>query len=327
MSAHAASPAAPRRIDIHHHFLPPAYLSAVGEERLAVATAAGKVAAWSVERALELMDLNGIQTAIVSTPSPNYPIGDLERTAALSRFCNELTAQAVRDHPGRFGLFASLMQLPIMDMDRTLKELEYGFDVLAADGVALRSSYQGRYLGDPCFDPLWQELDRRQAVIHVHPAAPDNAGVPGVSASTLEYAFDTTRSIVSLLFNGTQKRFPGVRTIFSHAGGTLPYLTGRVASFSEINPKFVQRGTAGVIPALRSFYYDVTDAVNPYAFGALRSLLPMSQLLFGSDIPFASEPRIAQAANGLGALGLDESEVEAINTGNALKLFPRLLRT
>src|SRR3990170_6330819 len=133
-SAKTGSTTAARRIDVHQHFLPPAYLSAVGEATLAAATAAGKLNPWSVERSLELMDSCGIRTAIASTPSPNYPIGDIEQTAKLCRFCNELIAQPAQDHPGRFGMFASLLLLPAADMDRALKEIEHCIDVLGADG-------------------------------------------------------------------------------------------------------------------------------------------------------------------------------------------------
>jgi len=316
---------AKRRIDVHHHFVPPAYILAVGEDKLAAATAAGRVYPWSVERSLELMDLGEIETTIASTPSPNYPIGDLGQTLRLCRSCNELTARTVRDHPSRFGMFASLFLLPAMDMETALHEIEYCLDVLAAEGVALRTNYLGRHLGDPFFEPLWQELDRRACVVHVHPAAPPgSAGIPGVSASTLEYPFDTTRTIVSLLCNGTPQRFPRVTFIFSHAGGAIPYLAGRVATFSNVNPGFRQKGTDGAIPALKDFYYDVTDSVYPYTFKALLELVPVERLLFGSDIPFADEQRIRLAASGLAALGLDEHQLQAIDRNNAARLFPRL---
>ncbi len=316
---------AKRRIDVHHHFVPPAYLAAVGEAQLAAATAAGRIIPWSVERSLELMDLGEIETSIASTPSPNYSTGDLEQTLSLCRSCNELTAQAVHDHPGRFGMFATVLALPGMDMETALREIEYCLDVLAADGVALRTNYLGRHLGDPFFEPLWQELDRRACVVHVHPAAlPGSAGMPGVSASTLEYPFDTTRTIVSLLCNGTAQRFPRVTFIFSHAGGAIPYLAGRVATFSDLNPRFRQRGPDGALPALKGFYYDVTDSVSPYTFKALLELVPVERLLFGSDIPFADEARIRLTASSLAALGLDEHPLQAIDRNNAARLFPRL---
>lgn len=323
----ATSGAGARRIDVHHHFLPPAYLSAVGESTLAAATAAGQLSAWSVERSLELMACGGIETSIVSTPSPNYPIGDLEQTFKLCRSCNDLMAQVAQDYPGRFGMFACLLLLPVIDMERALLEMAYCLDVLGADGVALRSNYQGRYLGDPVFNPLWEELDRRRAVVHVHPAVPPGCeGVPGVSASTLEYPFDTTRTIVSLLSNGTPERFPHVRLIFSHAGGAIPYLAGRVATFSDINANFRQKGFARVIPALKNFYYDITESANHYTFRALLELVPKNHLLFGSDIPFAVEPRIELATRGLTELGLEQNELQAINRDNVLALFPRFQR-
>lgn len=312
------------RIDVHHHFLPHEYMAAVGADRLGAATAEGKLLGWSVERSLQLMDGAGIQTTIASTPCPNYSIGDLQATQKLARSCNETMAQAVRDHPRRFGMFASLQLLPGLDMDTTLREVEYGFDTLGADGVGMRSNYEGKHLGEPYFDPIWEELDRRSGVVHVHPAmAPGTEGLPGISTSTLEYPFDTTRTMVSLLYHGTPKRFPRVRFIFSHAGGTLPYLAGRIASFSALNPRFVQKGREGAIPGMQDFYYDITDSVNPWTFGALLELVPKEHILFGSDVPFASAKRLGTSVEALAGMGLDEGVLRAIDRENAAKLFPR----
>jgi len=272
------------------------------------------------------MESTGIETSIVSIPSPNYSIGDAGQTASLCRSCNEFAAQIAHDHPGRFGLFASLLLLPAIEMERALKEIEYCLDVLRADGVALRSNYLGKHLGDPFFDPLWEELGRRKCVVHVHPAVPpDTAAMPGISPSTLEYPFDTTRTIVSLLYYGTMQRFPGASVIFSHAGGAIPYLAGRIAAFSDMNPHFRQKGFAGAIPALQSFYYDITESANPCTFRALLELVPMDHLVFGSDIPFAG-PRIARTMAELAGLGLEASQLQAINRDNALALFPALVR-
>ena len=324
-AAKAVSGTVRRRIDVHHHFVPPAYIAAVGEEKLAAVTAAGRLSGWSVERSLDLMDIGGVELSVASTPSPNYPIGDLEETHKLCRSCNDLTAQVVRDHPGRFGMFASLLLLPGMDMELALREIEYCLDVLGADGVALRTNYLGRHLGDPLFETLWQELDRRGSVVHVHPAAPPGSdGIPGVSASTLEYPFDTTRTIVSLLCNGTPQRYPHVSFIFSHAGGAIPYLAGRVAAFTAGNPRFKQRGPDGVIPALKEFYYDVTDSIFSSTLKSLLDLVPAERLLFGSDIPFADEQRVRLAVNGLAAYGLEQPQSQAIDRENAFRLFPRL---
>jgi 6-methylsalicylate decarboxylase len=321
-NAVAAGTASPRCIDVHHHFLPPAYLSAVGEAKVAASAAAGRLSRWSVERSLELMELGGIETTIASSPSPGSPIGDIEDMARLCRTCNDVAGQIVRDHPGRFGMFAAVHLLPGLDIDRALGEIAYCLDVLGADGVGLRSSYLGRHLGDPSFDPLWEELNRRGCVVHVHPGISPAEGVPGVTASMLEYPFDTTRAIVSLLFNGIPARFPRVTFIFSHAGGAIPYLAGRVATFSDTNPNFKQRGLTGAIPALQNFYYDITDSANPYTFKALRELVPVSHLLFGSDIPFA-EGRLERMTRSLAELGLEQQELQAINRNNALALFPR----
>ena len=308
------------RIDVHHHFLPPEYVAAWGEDTLAKTAAAGRLFGWSVARTLDLMGFAGIETAMLSISSPGFRLGDPDR-ARLCRFCNDLAAGIGRDHPGRFGMFANL---PLPDLDLALTEIEYGLDVLGADGVTLYSNYQGRHLGDPGLQPMWQELNRRKAVVYVHPTQPAGGGwVPGISVSTLEFPFETTRTIVSLLYHGTPERFPDIRFIFSHAGGAMPYLAGRVATLSDVNPNFRQRGFAAVIPALRRFHYDITQAANPYTFRALLELVPVSQLLFGSDIPFASQSQIGLTITGLAELGLEPDQVLAIDRDNALALFAR----
>lgn len=309
------------RIDVHHHFLSDEYVARWGKDKLGSITAAGKVVDWSLALSLELMDRNGISVAILSVSSPGWPAGTPEAQAALCRDCNELSAGIVREHPDRFGMFVNV---PLPHLDHALKEAAYGLDTLPADGVAIFTNYEGRYLGDPAFDPFFAELNRRKAVIFVHPISPHNTNkIPGISESTLDYPLETTRAIVSLLYAGVPARYPNIRFIFSHGGGAVPYLAGRIATFSDLNPSFQQRGFDGVIPALRAFFYDITQSANPYTFSALLKLVPTSQLLFGSDVPFARQQQIGLTVRELPQLDLSGSDLEAINFRNAERLFPR----
>jgi predicted TIM-barrel fold metal-dependent hydrolase len=309
------------RIDVHHHFLSDDYVASWGKDKLGSITAAGKVVDWSLDLSLELMDRNGISVAILSVSSPGWPLGTVEAQAKLCRSCNELSAGIVRQHPNRFGMFVNV---PLPHLDHALKEAQYGLDTLQADGVAVFTNYQGRYLGDPAFDPFFAELNRRRAVLFVHPISPHNANkIPGISESTLDYPLETTRAIVSLLYAGVPARYPDIRFIFSHGGGAVPYLAGRIATFSALNPSFQQRGFDGVIPALRRFFYDITQSANPYTFSALLKLIPASQLLFGSDVPFARQEQIGLTVRDLPQLDLSGSDLEAINFRNAGRLFPR----
>lgn len=323
----SSSPAPPRsggRIDVHHHFLPDDYVESWGKEKLGSITAAGSVAPWSVDLSLELMALAGVETVITSISSPGWPAHDAETVAAVCRTANETAGRLRHDHPRHFGMFGNL---PLPDVDRTLAEIAHCFDVLAVDGVAMFTNYGGKYLGDPSFDPVYAELARRNAVVFVHPITPPGGkSLHVVSESTLDYPFETTRAVVNALFYGLPARFPSLRFIFSHAGGTVPYLAGRVATFSALNSAFQQRGFEGVMPALAGFWYDITQSANAATFAALRAVVPTNKLLFGTDVPFARKAQIESNAVGLAQLDLTGPERTAIDRTNALALFPRLDR-
>ena len=215
--------------------------------------------------------------------------------------------------------------LPMPEIDATIREIAYGIDTLGADGVAFFTNYDGRYLGDPAYLPVFEEINRREAVVFVHPISPRNANkIFGISESTLDYPLETTRAIVSLLYAGVPELFPQIRFIFTHGGGAVPYLAGRIATFSELNPDFRQRGFSRVIPALQRFYYDITQSVNPYTFAALRTLVSDNQLLFGSDIPFARQQQIDFTLSELPTIGLSESALANVKSANAMRLFPGL---
>jgi 6-methylsalicylate decarboxylase len=311
-----------KRIDVHHHFLADEYIASWGEEKFKSISAAGSVARWSVDLSLDLMEVSNTETSLLSVSSPGWPPGSPQQVRKLARACNELAATVVQKHPGRFGMFASL---PLPSVDLALEEIAYCFDQLGAFGATLFTNYEGRHLGDPVNEPLFDELNRREAVVFVHPITPAGGKTLAmVSESMLDYPFETTRAIVSLLYHGTPQRYPKIKFVFSHAGGALPYLAGRVALFSELNPKFQQRGFEGVIPAVRDFYFDMADSVNAYTLGTLRALVPMDHLLFGSDIPFARKERIQLAVEGYAKAGFSDAELRCIERENALTLFPRL---
>ncbi len=311
----------PGLIDVHHHFMSQAYLDAVGVERAASPGSSGHVEPWSADRSLEFMDMAGIEAAVVSVSAPGIDMDSADATARLARECNEAQADMVRSHPKRFG---SLAILPLPDIDLSLHEIAYTFDVLNADGVVLLSNYSGEYIGAPSFWPVFEELDRRSAVAFFHPVAPEGyRGFSGVSLSTMEFPFDTTRAIMSMLHAGTPERFPRVKMIFSHAGGAMPYIAGRTAVLSRRNNAFQLSGDR-LAPALGGLYFDMTQSLNPATFAAIRALVPMDHLLFGSDCPFAREPQVRAVLTELDGLGLPPAERAKLERSNALTLFPRL---
>jgi 6-methylsalicylate decarboxylase len=303
-----------RRIDVHHHMVPPKHLEAV-----AAARESGRTPPWSPAMSIEEMDKNGTATAIVSLVQPGVTIGTVEQARTLARECNEYGAKMVKDHPGRFGFFAVI---PLTDTEGSLKEIAYAMDTLKADGIQLFTSFGEKYLGDASFHPVYEELNRRNAIVYTHPTQPKccTGLIKEVTVSTIEYATDSSRTIASMLFTGTAAKFPNVRWIWSHGGGTMPFLIGRYDRLAgerkdPFNPN-------GIRPQLQKFYYEVAQANHPGALAAVTEIIPVTQLLFGTDYPIW---RTAESVNGVSTYkGFNDAQRLAVNRGNAERLFPRL---
>ena len=308
--AWAQAPARGQRIDVHHHILPPEYVNAIAKRRET------RVPDWSPQRSLDELDGAGIATAMLSLVNPGPWFGDAAEARRLSRIANEYGASLVRDHPERFGLFASI---PLPDTEGSLREIEYAYGTLRAEGIALVTNYEGRYLGDAAFAPVWQELERRKAVVYTHPiqGACCREVKADVSPSTIEYATDTSRTMASILFSGTAARYPGIRWIFSHGGGTVPFLLSRF-TVAEANLKDKSKLPSGVVAELRKFYYDTAQANHPGALAALMKLVPVSQVVLGTDFPFR---RAAEEIAGITSYGFSAADVRAIERENAQRLL------
>jgi predicted TIM-barrel fold metal-dependent hydrolase len=315
--------AAPRakRIDVHHHILPPPYMLRARDRVLAISDRDhARLVNWTPAGAIEEMDQTGIATAITSLGLPGVWFGGAKAARTLARSCNEYAAKMVSDYPGRFGFFAAV---PLPDQEGSLREAEYALDVLKADGIGLVSSYDNKWPGDVTFAPVFQELNRRKAIIFIHPAVPGCCDhlMPGIPASTIEFLFDTTRAITSLLVNGTFSRFPDIRFVFCHAGGTMPVLAARTAALVQRHKEIADRLPNGAAFELKKLYYDVANSTNSSSMAALMNLVPSSQMLFGSDFPYVPA---AVTASGLDHFGLSSADLQAINLENATLLFPRL---
>jgi len=316
--------AKPNRIDVHHHILPPPYMLRARDRILAISDRDhSALLDWTPARAVEEMDKNGIATAMTSLGLPGVWFAGAKTARSLARACNEYAARMVKDYPGRFGMFAAL---PLPDREGSLREIAYALDELKADGVALVSSYENEWPGDARFAPVFEELNRRKAVVFIHPAAPGCCDhlMPGIPASTIEFLFDTTRAITSLLVNGTLSRFPDIRFIFCHAGGAMPVLAARTNAFVQRHREIADRMPNGVSYELKKLYYEVANSTNPSSMSALMNLVPTSQMLFGSDFPYVPA---AVTANGLDHFGLSPGGLQAVNRENAAGLFPRLSLT
>jgi predicted TIM-barrel fold metal-dependent hydrolase len=301
------------RIDVHHHFIPPRHLEAVLSQR-----ESGRTPPWSPEFAIEEMDRNGVATSICSLVQPGVWLGDVQKSRTLARECNEYGARMVTDRPGRFGYFAAI---PLPDTDGSLREIEAALDTLKADGIGLMTSFGDKYLGDPAFAPVYEELNRRRAVVYVHPTQPGccTGLVPGVTVSTIEYATDSSRTIASLVFSGTAAKYPDIRWIFSHGGGTVPFLVGRFERLAAERKDPYLAG--GSLPHLRRFFYETAQANHKGALDALLAIIPASNVLFGSDYPLRP---VSENVEGLAAYGFTAAQRNAIDRENAQRLMPRL---
>jgi 6-methylsalicylate decarboxylase len=303
-------------IDVHHHYTSPALLAMMKGRRTNQVFNEG----WTLQKSLDAMDAANIQKAVVSTSDPGVFFGDYDAARVLARNCNEYQARMMSDHPTRFGIFTTL---PMPDVDNTLAEIAYGLDILKAHGVGMMTSYGTQYLGDPAFTPVMEELNRRRAVVFVHPLEPACCTnvLPGIADVIVEYGNETSRTIASLLFNGTTARFPDIKFIFSHGGGTVPYLVTRFQRAYAGSPAMMKLSPGGAVPAIQKLYFDTAQAWNPYTLSALTRLMPQDHILLGTDFPAGSP---VDAVKGLADFGLSPSSLQDIEQNNAIRLMPRL---
>lgn len=313
------------RIDVHHHVLPPRFVAEQNKRGVGW-TGGPDIPHWSLGCARDTMERHGIAAALASV-SPGVYWGDALLAARLARDCNEFLARIVHDEPAHFGGFATL---PLPDVAAAQRELAYGLDDLGLDGVVLFASQGTQYLGDPQYEELFQELDRRSAIVFIHPnTVPPGSDVPRLSLpySLVEFVFDTTRCIANLLYSGVFERYPAIRYIVSHAGGAVPYLAWRLGLGAEMSPFLRAKAPRGPLHYLRRLYYDTALSTSDYALAALTRFAPADRILFGSDFPYVPDPLVKAEIAGLDTTSvLDATARRAISRENALALFPRLGR-
>lgn len=309
-----------RRIDTHQHVVPPAY--AAWLERMGQKAGGLPIPDWNTEDAIAFMDRYNIETGILSVSTPGVHLGDAQEARRMARLLNEYCADVTARHAGRFGFFATLT-LP--DIDGSLAELDYAFDVLRADGVVLLANVDGIYLGDPRWDPLFDALERRRAVIFVHPSVlKGSEAVDGLPPFAADFLLDTTRAAVRLCTSGTMQRCPNIKVILAHAGGFLPYAAARIVTTT--GPQ-AQADGINVLASLRRFYFDTALSSSPYALPSLLAFAEPGHITFGSDWPYAPERAAGSYVSMYERFELDPGVRASIDRGAAEALFPRLARS
>jgi predicted TIM-barrel fold metal-dependent hydrolase len=331
LGGQSARPAAPaRRIDVHQHFASPTWM-----QRTIASGRAGfqPLQNWTPAKAIEDMDKAGVELSMLSSTQPavGWWSDDFQSDQAMrvAREMNELGAKLVADYKGRFGLFALL---PLPDIDASLKEIEFAFDTLKADGVGLMTSVGNRYIGEAMFQPILEELNRRNAVLYSHPIdGPCCHSLGGQPPATIEWFTDTARAILSVLVEGpgpaasrapsAATRFPNITYIWSHGGGTLIGVAQRVIGTVSADDLSKPPAPNSRLYHARRFYYDTAFAPNPVLMSGLTKLLGgTSQLVFGSDYPFGN---VAGTVDGLRTLGFSDQELRGIDRENALRILTK----
>ncbi len=307
-------------VDVHAHFLPPVYREALSAAGIDQPDGLPAVPDWSVEEHVAVLDRQRLDTAVLSISSPGVHLGDprsIADTIALSRAVNDVAAQTVAAYAGRFRAFASL---PLPSIDDALAEAERALDGLGLDGVNLLTNVDGVYLSDASLEPLLNELDRRAATVFVHPTSPPcwSHTSLGYPRAMIEFPFDTTRAIADLALSGALDRWPAIRWIVPHAGGTLPFLAHRIAGMTRL----VGGTPDTVLAALGRLHYDLAGSANPTSVNALLDVVDTTHVLYGSDWPFTPEDGMA---NGLRFMRDESSPVPVdMLRSNADALFPGL---
>ena len=305
----------PRRIDVHHHVVPPMWVEAVKKAKLDNPPMIG----WTPEHSLEDMDKAGTTTAMLSPMPPQVGFLPAPEATSIARASNEWTRKLANENPGRLGVFA---MLPMPNIDDSLKEIAYAFDTLKVDGVGLMTNYNNKWLGDDAFAPVFEELNRRKAVVYTHPISPSCCVnvLPGVPDYIVEWGADTTRTIVSLIFTGASMKYSDINFIFSHGGGALTAEAERLRIQILMAPPYKGKFTREEVDhELKRFYYDTAQVANEVTIKALAKLVGLSQIVFGTDYPYRTS---AEHVAGL-AQRFSADDLAAIDSGNVLRILPK----
>ncbi|MHA2190848.1 MAG: amidohydrolase family protein [Candidatus Thorarchaeota archaeon] len=325
-------------IDLHHHIIPDFYLKSLAE--IGITELSGiPIPVYGPDKCLSDMDKLGIDKAVLSTPYAGLPLSlykDNEFLRRLTRKTNTYLAESIREHPDRYGAFASV---PLPDIDGAFEELEYALDELHLDGVVLLSNSKGMYLGDPELEEFFAELNKRKVVVFIHPDDPPFADMrkPDVPIPFIEWPFDTTRAVANLVYSGVLDRCPNIRFILSHGGGAVPYMAWRIGILEYRQRDKVKKlrslydliirkqGPSTGMKLLKNMYYDTTAVTAQSSLSTLKEFLDPSHIVLGTDLGAAPKLMASLVLSDLKSFdGFNDEDLRTIARKGALELFPRL---
>ena len=310
------------RIDMHCHYLPPAYVRMLERRDIRVLDGGMPVPEWTEKLQLERMEQLSVSYACLSVSSPHLHMGDPREASETARACNEYGAALMQRYPDRFGVMASL---PLPETEASVKEIRYCVETLHLTGFSVMTNALGVYLGDPALDPVMKELNRHKTVVSIHPTEP--SCVPAACCKTLplpfmEFFFDTTRAVINMILHRVFQRYPDIRFIVPHAGAFLPILSDRLSGLPQVFPELADVDVKG---SLEGLYFDLAGVAMPKQYGILKQITGMDHLLYGSDGTFTPFPLCRKLSEDMDNM-LTEAEARQIYLDNPGVLLGKIMQ-
>lgn len=315
------------RIDVHAHFVPDFYAKALIEAGKGKPDGMPAIPSWNENAALNLMDNLGVRTAMLSISTPGIHFGDDAKARRLARQVNDEASRLKKKYPGRFGFFASL---PLPDIQGSLEEIKRAFDELDADGVVFLTNSQEIYLGNPILDPIFEELNKRKAVIFIHPTSPCHVPLSHFPNPMLEFQFEATRSIADMVTAGVLQRNPNVQVVVPHGGAALTIMADRIDLIGTLaNTRAAGPGKPkpSMREAIKHLHFDLAGTPVPALLRELLEMADHDKIHYGSDFPFTPAPGCENLMVKLETTDLlTEEQRRKFMSENSAKLFPKLAK-